>query len=224
MRRIKNSWTRVGYVNGGSVSNSNSIIVPKWFLNVEVVNIMSDVCIGCTISIPLLIIVDWVFNHSLQLGGWSPTLERIVHLVKTVKGLMWCLATYLTSRPGSSVERRSEICCCLWPWRGVTCWMRVSWGMRNNIVPESWSNSIKSGSKVPRIRPWSLMSMVSGMRRSWSLLLIKQSIGANIHTLGLLLLKQHFVIQQLILKILKVELFVMGHDGYSGDKAVKERT
>jgi hypothetical protein len=126
LRSMKGSGTRIGYAKGGSISNSNNIIVLKWLLDVEVVKTMSNVCISSTVRIPLLIFIGLVCNHGLQLSMGSSILKSIVHPMETIKGLMGCLATYLTRWPRSSGERRSEICCCLWTWRGVPCWRRIS--------------------------------------------------------------------------------------------------
>lgn len=53
----------------------------------EVVQIIGDVCIGCTIGIPLLVFIGsgGVSSHSMQLRRWLSALESIVHLVVIVE-------------------------------------------------------------------------------------------------------------------------------------------
>lgn len=53
----------------------------------EVVQIMGDVCIDCTIRIPLLVFIGsgGVSSHNMQLRRWPSALKSIVDPVVTVE-------------------------------------------------------------------------------------------------------------------------------------------
>jgi hypothetical protein len=66
---MESSRTRIGYSKGEAISNSNGVEILKWLLKVHIVQIISNVCICSTISIPFLVIIRDIAvlsNHGIS--------------------------------------------------------------------------------------------------------------------------------------------------------------
>lgn len=80
-------------------------------------------------------------------------------------------------------------------------------------------------------RPWVIASrMISGWWIHWALALVELRIGGSLGCqgnnraicgFGLLLIEEHFMAEKFILKIIKVDVVLLGGKGIGGDKTGK---